>query len=112
MRTPETPVAVLPAEAVPFHGFRMDIYRPRTNADAEEEEAEEEGEGDDDEVFEAFSQFLRMEKLSPLPTQTEDGQLEGFPLSQRANFKVQPTRTPPLSTVEVFVAVALEQLRS
>merc|ERR1719379_799998 len=93
-----------------------------TMKNAEQESEESEGESDeesDEELgqmsangFETFAEYLHNEGLSPLPTQTEDGQLSGFPLSQRANFKVHPTRTPPLSTVEVFVDIALEQLKS
>ena len=42
-----------------------------------------------------------MKKLSPLPIQTEDAELLGFPLAQHATFRVTPARAPPLSTVEV-----------
>jgi hypothetical protein len=143
MKTPEIPVPVLPAEAVPCHGFRLDIYRPgkamtdeelalgeATERTAEEEgegegeDGEGEGEGEDGEPkrslsvrsdeasFETFSQFRRQQHLSLLPTQTEDGQQSGFPLSQRAYFKVHATRTPPLASVQVFIDIALPQLQS
>jgi len=53
-----------------------------------------------------------MKKLSPLPIQTEDAELLGFPLAQHATFRVTPARAPPLSTVEVYVYIALPQLES
>merc|ERR1719252_63608 len=72
MKTPETPVARLPAEAVPLHGFRMDIYRPVTGANVllsdepspTSSPSDEEGEGEDGD-FDTFSEFLRMEQLQP-----------------------------------------------